>query len=217
MQILKTRDYDSFTTITSNREVNAAHVKKLAESIKRKNLMWAKPALVNDKMAVIDGQHRLEACRSAEEEFHYIKGSGLSKEDMAILNTNQRNWTVMDFVNYHALEGSRPYKDLCNLINKYPQLRWSMIVRMCGRPGTMREGAFDAAGLSRAKQICGWLAQLGKKYRFCTERAFGMALKSIVETEADFNHMIKQIDAGKLFEKRHSEHEYSKIISNLLK
>lgn len=62
MQIYKTKDYTSFRAIVSNREVNKAHVKKLAASIRKKNLLYIRPVIVNDRMEIIDGQHRVAAC-----------------------------------------------------------------------------------------------------------------------------------------------------------
>jgi ParB-like nuclease domain len=83
MEILKTRDYEQFKTITSNRDVNRLHVKKLSESIKQKNLLWAKPPLVNEKNQLIDGQHRLEACQLIGADFFYIVAEAGKKEGNA--------------------------------------------------------------------------------------------------------------------------------------
>jgi len=128
MEILKTKDYDQFKTITSNRDVNRLHVKKLAESIKVRNLLWAKPPLVNEKMQIIDGQHRLEACQMVKADFFYMIASGLTKDDMAILNTNQKNWSSADFINYFTIEGKKDYVELSKLINKYEDLKVSMLI-----------------------------------------------------------------------------------------
>jgi hypothetical protein len=146
MEIHKTRDYQQFKSITSNRDVNRLHVKKLSESIKQRNLLWAKPPIVNEKLQMIDGQHRLEACEMVKEDFFYIIGEGLTKDDMAILNTNQKNWTSGDFINFYTIEGLKDYKELSKLINKFEDLKVSMLISFAGDQGGGGNQAWTVQG-----------------------------------------------------------------------
>ena len=61
-QVIKTNDYNTFKVMPGNRPVNKLHVRRLSKSMEEKHLM--SPILVNEKMQVIDGQHRLEAQKS---------------------------------------------------------------------------------------------------------------------------------------------------------
>jgi hypothetical protein len=94
MQILQTKNYDDFKIITSNREVDKNHVKRLSKSILRKNLLYIRPVICNQDMEVIDGQHRIAACQLIDEPVFYIKVDSLTKEDIGILNTAQKNLTI---------------------------------------------------------------------------------------------------------------------------
>lgn len=123
MYIKKTNDYSLFKIVVSNREVDKRHVKKLSESIRRRNLMFIKPILVNDKMQVIDGQHRLEACKQINEPVYYLVVPELNKDDIAILNTAQKNWTMLDFINFYAIEGVPAYREVSKLINRFNELK----------------------------------------------------------------------------------------------
>ena len=62
-QVRTTVRYDDFHILPGNREINQAHVLELIESFGKANLFDAHPVVVNEKMEVIDGQHRLEAAR----------------------------------------------------------------------------------------------------------------------------------------------------------
>lgn len=79
MEIFKTKDYDSFLVITSNREVNKAHVKKLAQSIRRRNLLFLRPVICTPAMEVIDGQHRIAACQLLGEGYSTSRPSSARK------------------------------------------------------------------------------------------------------------------------------------------
>lgn len=60
----KTKNYSLFKKYAKNRDIDGRHVEKLIASIKTANLLDCEPILVNEKMEVIDGQHRLEAAKS---------------------------------------------------------------------------------------------------------------------------------------------------------
>lgn len=219
IEILKTRDYDQFKTITSNRDINRLHVKKLSESIKARNLLWAKPPLVNERNQVIDGQHRLEACAMIKADFYYMIAPGLNKEDMAILNTNQKNWTSADFINYFTIEGKKDYQELSKLINKYEDLKVSMLIAFAGGVswgGGLKEGLFKANNIPRARQVCEWIMQIKKGHPFCLEKAFGMALMAAIEKESDFQKLLKNSRRDS-FVKCFSDQEYKKLILDHLK
>jgi disulfide oxidoreductase YuzD len=176
MEIHVTTDYNDFKGIVSNREVNKSHVRKLAESIRKKNLLFIRPVIVNEKMQVIDGQHRLAACELLGAPVHYILCPELTKEDIAILNTAQKNWTRLDFINFCALEGIAEFKELSKLINKYPELKVSFILRAIGNCKDLRHGVIKLIDTEFVHQLCEWLQGLyKKKYEFVASRDFGVA------------------------------------------
>lgn len=142
MEILTTTDYDQFKYFVSNREVDKMHVRKLAASIEQKNLMYIRPAIVTDEMYVIDGQHRIEACRLLNVPVYYIVTEGLTKADIAILNTAQKNWTRLDFINFYAIEGKQEYMTFSKLVNRFPFMRVSCLLELVGdhRKTKIREG-----------------------------------------------------------------------------
>ena len=61
MSLEKTKNYEIFKIMDCNRELSAANLQKLIGSIKSRNLLEFRPIIVNSKMEIIDGQHRLAA------------------------------------------------------------------------------------------------------------------------------------------------------------
>ena len=106
--VYKTNDLTMFKSITGNRPTNPQHIRRLTDSIKVNGLL-CNPILVNEKMEVIDGQHRLEACKNAESEVYYIILTGYSLSEVQTLNLNQKNWQKKDFMNGYADKGIKSY------------------------------------------------------------------------------------------------------------
>ena len=60
-RILTTTNYDQFTFLKSNREIDQNHVYRLVKLIKDAEGHQKEPVIVNEKLEVISGQHRIKA------------------------------------------------------------------------------------------------------------------------------------------------------------
>lgn len=107
-----TTNYSLFKNIRGNRDVYPGHVQKLRAAITRKNLLPYIPLLLNEKMEVIDGQHRLEAAKLEKLEISYVIIPGLKLEDVMALNTTSRGWSAADFVDGWIKAGKSDYEVL---------------------------------------------------------------------------------------------------------
>ena len=86
---MKTKNYEMFEYMDSNRKINAGLVERLVKSIKEIGYIESRPIIVNEDMVVIDGQHRLEACkRLGIPVIYQVSNVDMSKA-MIALNTNQ--------------------------------------------------------------------------------------------------------------------------------
>jgi ParB-like nuclease domain len=121
---LKTENYELFKKIVSNRDIIEPHVKTLMQSIKTRNMLEFRPILVNKKMGVVDGQHRLEAAKRLVIPVYYTICETAKIEDVMILNLTQRNWNAHDYVNYYAENGNENYdrlRSFCKRFDMEPQ------------------------------------------------------------------------------------------------
>ncbi len=121
MKTQKTTNYDLFRFIKSNRPVYDSHVLNIAKAIERRDLTEANPILVNEKMEVIDGQHRLAACKllSIPVFYHTIELNGSSDKTIIDLNCLQHVWRINEFVHHFTMKGKEDYIKLSECEAKY--------------------------------------------------------------------------------------------------
>lgn len=105
--VYSTRDYHLFNLLTGNRETLAPHLKKLKESMSEKYLLC--PIIVNDKMEVIDGQHRLKICKDLNLPVYFIVAKGYGIEEVQRLNINHSNWKFSTYLDSYCEMGYPEY------------------------------------------------------------------------------------------------------------
>lgn len=129
-KVYKTSNLSIFKQIDGNRVPNLQHIKRLADSI-RVYGMKCNPILVNEKMEVIDGQHRLMAAKEAKSFVYYIIVDGYSLNEVHTLNLNQKNWTKKDFMEGYANMGIESYIKLRDFVNKNDDYSFADCILFC--------------------------------------------------------------------------------------
>lgn len=117
-KVYKTKDYKKFKYVKGNRSINDHHVFKLTKSIINKNLLKANPAIVNEKMEIIDGQHRFEYARNNDDYFYFTIAEGTGLADVQNLNAITKPWGTWDYINSYISLGNDDYKELKEFILK---------------------------------------------------------------------------------------------------
>ena len=69
-QVQTSSDYAKFKTLIGNRKPNELHIKRLISSFKERYLF--SPILVNEKMQIIDGQHRFLSAKELNLPINYL-------------------------------------------------------------------------------------------------------------------------------------------------
>jgi hypothetical protein len=100
-KIENTSDYSIFKQVNFNREKNLRHIKNLKAILLKENLLHLHPILVNEKMEVVDGQHRLEAAKELSLPIFYIK-SDLSYDHILNSNLFQKKLSLKDVIKFYA-------------------------------------------------------------------------------------------------------------------
>ena len=129
-KVYKTNNLSMFKQIDGNRIPNIQHVRRLSDSI-RVYGMKCNPILVNERMEVIDGQHRLMAAKEAESFVYYIIVDGYSLNEVHTLNLNQKNWTKKDFMEGYANMGIESYIKLKNFVEKNDDYSFNDCIALC--------------------------------------------------------------------------------------
>lgn len=110
-KVYKTYDLSIFNSIDGNRVPNLQHIRRLTDSLKLHG-MKCNPILVNEKMQVIDGQHRLQAAKNVNTFVYYIVVNGYKLQEVHTLNLNQKNWSKRDYMEGYAEMGIESYVKL---------------------------------------------------------------------------------------------------------
>ena len=101
--IYETTNYQQFKTLKGNRTVDKVHVKQLVNKINKEgSLLPDFPILVNEKMEILDGQHRLAAAEQLKYPIFYEIKEGLNISSVTSLNTGMKNWNWSNYAHRYA-------------------------------------------------------------------------------------------------------------------
>ena len=218
-----TKDYSIFKDFSSNREVDQKHVNKLVQSIQKRNLLNVNPIVVDNEMRVIDGQHRLAAAQILEVEIFYIQ-ENINRKDISLLNSNQKNWTAMDYINFYTIEKVPAFLQLSSLINNYPDMAISALLMLSNSEGRrnliqLKDGYLDVLALDHAKEVSDLCKDLNHQFQkdFVFDSRFPLALgKALKADNFKMDRLIEQIAASpREFVPCHTKDQYLEMIAEI--
>lgn len=206
--MIKTRDYAIFKLRHDNRTLELAHIEKLVQSIQARNLLEFRPIIVNSKMEILDGQHRLEAAKKLGVEIYYQIQDDVKAEDIITLNISKA-WNMGDYLNYYVKNDYEEYKKLKEFMTKH---NLKLIVCMAVAIGSTKDAfndfktgkfVFQQDVLDTELEICWDTINCIRKYngrcQYAYASRFWKALLKIVK-HPDFNeekwrfNMVRLVD-----------------------
>jgi hypothetical protein len=119
VQVYETYDYDLFTFVDSNRPVDQKHVNNLIKSMKKKLLKTR--IIVNSGFEILDGQHRYTALKTLGLPIHFEIDDDFIHEDISEKNSNQKNWTALQHLEFAAYYGNQKAIDFLSLMEDFPE------------------------------------------------------------------------------------------------
>lgn len=125
-KLKSTSNYGLFKTLEGNRPIIAAHVTEIEKKIEDRGYMCM-PILVNEKMEIIEGQHRLETLKKLGMPVYYIVQPGLGLKDCMCLNSGTKNWVSNNYINAQAVAGNTNYIYLQQLMKQFPDLTFTVV------------------------------------------------------------------------------------------
>ena len=181
-----TKDYGMFSFIKGNRPIDNAHVNRLIVSFKEKTIF--DPIKVNEKMEIIDGQHRFLAMKALGIEVPYFVIPGLSLPDVHRLNNNKKNWSNDDHANSYVVLGKKDYTTYLEFRKKYGfQHRDSVSMLAGGKNRNLtyefQNGLFEVKDLMGANKIASQITEIGQHYKRYKRSAFVGALLKLFTTD----------------------------------
>jgi phosphoribosylanthranilate isomerase len=218
-----TKQYSIFKEFSSNREVDPRHLNKLVKAIQKRNLLHVNPIVVDEDMRIVDGQHRLAAAQILKLEIFYIRDS-ITRKDISMLNSNQKNWTAMDYINFYTIEKVSPFMQLSSLINNYPEIATSALLVLSNSEGRrdlalLKDGYLDVLQIDHAREVSELCRELDRKFQcsFVFDSRFPLALGEALKADNfKIDDLIKKIEANpRAFVHCPTKKEYLKMIEEI--
>lgn len=200
-QVNVTTNYDQFQFIETNREANRGHVEALKRAFEETgNLTRVQPILVNDRMEVIDGQHRFIAAKELGQPVYYTVMDGLGINEARSMNILHRSWTVDDYAESYAKTDPnyRKYLELKEDFgfNHSITLEYILGDKKLGAYAAFKRGEFTMTDAERtaASDKLTKLAQTGEFVPTVNDRYFSRALLRAVAIDGyDHRRMLKKL------------------------
>lgn len=211
MTITSTKKYSQFKNILGNRQLSKEHIHLLEVEIERNNLLEVCPIIVNEKMEVIDGQHRLEAAKKLGVAVPYVKVPGLGIEHVVRMNTSQKKWMMRDYIQLHVDLKNGAYVDLAEFIKKYKTTPSIAILLLSNQSYTkqriadFREGRWEISHWDEAHETIDAMRKLMPKMRQSVvyrSTAFAAAMAKtgdiLAKNNLTFDHLLEQAEKSQV-------------------
>ena len=192
-KIFFSNEYARFKMINGNRQLNENKINKIIREIGSGNdMLRYYPIQVkknNDRLDILDGQHRFFICKKLKRPVYYILVSeDKSMPEIAKINSNVEKWKPEDYINCYLQNGNTDYKIIQEYQDKYG-FSLSVILKLLhdGNPGNeqhndlnedFKMGSFRVKHLDEAQKI-GDTVHLFNTFSNYRSRAFVIAIYRI--------------------------------------
>ena len=180
-----TTDYSIFSYLKGNRDIVNKHVKDLSSEIDERDLEI--PIIVNEKMEVCDGQHRLEAYKALDKPVAYIIKDGLELTDIRKLNSVNRKWTMYEYMMSHFKLEVPDYVSLEWFVRTYGFSVSDSLAMLNGKGycnthdmKLFKEGKFVIHDLEKAKKTATCIDYVGEYFEHYRKVSFIRAMISVM-------------------------------------
>ena len=221
--IYKTKNYDMFKLVSSNRPVTEAHVKEIMSEIQANNFLSENPVKVNRSHEIIEGQHTFQACVRLEIPVYYMY-TKMTKNHIGRFNSSRKTWSMEDVLHHYCVEGVHDYKILAGFRRRHPYPLSTLIILLTGENSKKvlseyRKGEFKVAqSLDTVEKLLDNIKEFkefsDKIYR---NRAFITAYIDVL-THPDFNHDVFVHKVGLVparFIKQENKRDYFRMVEDI--
>lgn len=217
-----TTNYGMFKFIKGNRRINEAHLNRLIASIREKYIPV--PIIVNKKHEVIDGQHRLEACRQTQKPVYYIMGDAYDLRDVQRMNSNAKNWGPGDMALSYAELGNKNYEIYIKFRDDYGFDKGSSVAMLSGMTADhsganadFRNGLFVVKNLQYAKDCAEKLFSIEPFYKGFKRRSFVIAMLHLFQNKQyKHKHFLDKLEFNSMKMMDQTTHvQYLKLIESI--
>lgn len=140
--IYETYDYDQFKILDANRDIKQSNYAGLVNSFQECYLLAM--IIVNEKMEIIDGQHRFNAAKELGLPVRYVIMPGYGIKEVRQYNKTMQKWVKMDYRDSFATEGKDAYVELTEFMKMFPDFGIQVSLKLL--TGLQRGETFNRDG-----------------------------------------------------------------------
>lgn len=203
-EIKRTNDYSKFNLHSQNRAIIPSHVRKLKQSILEHGWLTGSYIVIDKKGNVIDGQHRLVAAMEINHPVDYVIEQKATVDSIRLLNTNAKNWSIIDHLKYHVKKGNQDYILLDRFMKNFPHLRPTecmMLVKnsnSSAERGTFESGQFKVSDMKVAYKWGHDIMKLQYLFEGYNKSIFVRAMiKVLQKPQFDFDEFLHKVNLRK--------------------
>lgn len=226
MKIEETTNYGQFKQIKGNRAVNRHQVNRLIQSIGIRNMLKYAPIIVNEKLEVIDGQHRLEAAKEMVLPIYFLEVPGANLRDVQLLNAVNRPWTLEDFLAAYTVEGLPEYLKVQDFMKRSGYslgvALYMLTKKLTNKSGThitaFKDGSFEVTDPEWAEEMVENLRQFSPYVRpnVWADRQYITALMIIFDKGAKLDRLLERAEKkGELLHRQVNVSEYLRELEKI--
>jgi hypothetical protein len=193
IQVLETTDYSLFSMFKGNRDVSRAKVDRLKQAMEKNPLHTFID--VNEKMQIIDGQHRFTAWKELGMPVYFIIRKGWGLKEMHTLNQLQTTFRAVDYLPGYKEMGYEDYIVFGEFMDQYG---FNFMVSMALLSNTItaprgsgyenfKNGTFKIADLDLAHQNARKITDYAEFYDGYKRDKFCFAVLKLFK-KSDYNH-----------------------------
>lgn len=200
--VQETDDYTQFSFLVANRDVSRSHINNLKNAIQQHpEILRVQPLLVNDKMQIIDGQHRFQAATELGMPISYTVVDGIGIEVARAMNLLHRTWKPEDFAKSYAIGNNKHYSDYLKMRDIYEEFPHGIVlIYMAGKQfnginANFRKGFFETENLEQAKVWLDNLSVVKDKSPIAITKPFAIALLQAFKHDTfEFDRFTRNLD-----------------------
>jgi len=226
MVVESSYDYELFSLLPNNRPIREAHINKLVQKIKIKDLQ--QPIQINDEFQILDGQHRFFAYQQLNLPVPYFINNSVTENDISVLNSTTRKWSDKDYLHWWVGKEKEQEKNIAH--GPYQTLEWFLNKYKLGLPMSVfllsaiphkdtagfKEGKLKIRNLELAKERAEFVVSLKPYFEFYKKSNFMYALYYLMRHK-DFSLERMYQAISKNSSELHGQASRNGYITNLLK
>lgn len=190
LKIMMTHNYDQFDVPIGQRPIDRDRLQTIVESMATYGFIPGYHILVNGRMEVIDGQHRLEAAKLAHVPVYYSIEEVLRREDVPVFAGMAKGWKSEDFLESYVSQGLEEYIKFKNFMQKY-QFSASVCLSILGKGKNPKRrfvaGTFVCDNVEFGELVGERTQDFARYCKFYHEPSFVRAI-SVLSRHADYDH-----------------------------